>query len=270
MYLSDYHVHTNISPDSQSDIIDMCQAAIDAGLHEIAFTDHLECGEVCETWQNNKRPFDLEKCLADLARAREFCQDRLIIKNGIEIGQWLQNPARAERLIKEMPLDFIICSLHCPDGFDDMYWVDYMADDINEIIAAYAKECADMAEASLDFDSLGHLTLPFRYGSRVRTDLTFDHCMDDIERCFLGLIKRGIALEVNTSGVRCPLESMMPDMALMKWYKELGGEFITIGTDAHKPEFVGADIRAAQEFILEAGFKSFVTFENRKMIHHKI
>ena len=270
MFLSDYHVHTNISPDSGADILDMCRAAIDNGLAEVAFTDHLECGEICMGWQNGKKPFDLDKYIADLDRARAFCGDRLVVKNGIEIGQWLQDPVRAKWIFTAMPLDFVICSLHSPNGFNDMYWVDYMADNIKDVIYAYAKECADMAEADLDFDTFGHLTLPFRYASRFRTDLNYEHCMDEIDRCLKALAEGGRALEVNTSGLRCPLGVMMPDLPFLKRFKEFGGKYITIGTDAHKPEHVGADVAAAQALIKSAGFDEFVTFDKRSMIHHAI
>ncbi len=270
MYIADYHCHTNISPDSQVSMEDQCKAAIAAGLNEVAFTDHLECGEECMGWQNGKRPYDPKRYNEEIKRCRELFGNKLIIRSGAEVGQWLQDVPRVEWLFSEVPMDFVLCSLHCPIDYTDMYWFDYERADVNEMLTAYVKECAEMAAQNLDFDSFGHLTLPFRYASKTRRDLSYEHCQKELDEFLRALAEFDKALEVNTSGLRGDLGLTLPDLGILKRFKELGGRHITIGSDTHRTEHMGAHIVEAQALVYSAGFEGFVTFDNRKRIFHQI
>ena len=118
------------------------------------------------------------------------------------------------------------------------------------------------------FSVIGHLTLPVRYMLRrglPQPDLAA--CGDRIDGVLRCLAETGRGLECNTSKGGSP---RLPEGDILRRYRELGGEIITLGSDAHTPECVGAGIREAQELLRECGFRYVCTFRERKPIFHKL
>ena len=114
---------------------------------------------------------------------------------------------------------------------------------------------------------LGHLTLPVRYLNENRGfHLTFDGFEEEIEEILRILIGKGLGIELNTNRGNTPL----PDEKWLRMYRNLGGEIITLGTDAHTPDYVGCAIRERQELLRECGFTHFCTFEKRQPIWHEL
>ena len=117
------------------------------------------------------------------------------------------------------------------------------------------------------FDSLGHLTYPLRYiegDHGIPVDLTRHR--EAIDAIFRELIAAGKALEVNTSGYRQKIGRPLPDLPLVRRYRELGGELITLGSDAHSTQDLGKGIEAGMEMLREAGFRYFAVYEQHKPI----
>ena len=83
---------------------------------------------------------------------------------------------------------------------------------------------------------------------------------------FRALIENGCGIECNVNRGNTPL----PDAKWLRLYHELGGEIITIGTDAHTPEFVGMRARETQELLKSCGLNYVCTFEKKKPVFHKI
>ena len=106
------------------------------------------------------------------------------------------------------------------------------------------------------FHSLAHLTYPFRYIPAEKRPADYSRWQDRIDAVFRALRDRDIALEINVSGLRNPLvNSAHPDLPLVRRFRELGGEKITVGADAHRPEDMGAHIRDGLLIAREAGFR---------------
>ena len=124
-----------------------------------------------------------------------------------------------------------------------------------------------------DFNVLGHLTLIKRYlhfKDAHWKDIDWTKYYDIIEQTFKTLIQTNRGIEVNLSGFRYRLDCVLPDFPFIKLYKELGGEIITVGSDAHSKHFVGKHIPYGYELLKEAGFEYVTTFRDRQPIFNKL
>lgn len=83
-------------------------------------------------------------------------------------------------------------------------------------------------------------------------------------------MNRGKGIEINTSGLRVDLRQTLPHRDILRLYRECGGTYITIGSDAHKAEEVGEGILQAVEEIRSLGYENITTYEKRKPIQHSI
>lgn len=268
-YFADYHTHSACSPDAHTPMGDMAAAAVAAGLNELCFTDHVEPVE----WGSARlrRSYDWEA----LERAyREACfawGDRIRLRLGIELGDALRNRTVSEQLLAAAPaLDFVIGSIHAlPAAYDwvDLYFYDYEKQEaIHQALRAYLDEVLALARWG-NFSVLGHLTLPVRYANEIHgLHLSFDGFEEEIRVIFRVLVQGGLGIELNTNRGHTPL----PDEKWLRMYREEGGEIITIGSDAHTPQYVGCDIREKQELLRDCGFTRFCTFEQRRPVWHRL
>ena len=255
-YLSDYHVHSDFSFDGKAPAEDIVLSAIAKGIDEICFTEHCECSYY---------PLD-QNCEYDVFATeylllRDKYGDKIKIKIGIEIGQAMQNPAYAAKIL-DNEFDFILASYHNLADMPDFAFIDYDTADIPALLHRYFDETYEMV-CQGGFDCVGHLTYPLRYMAIAgyKPDLT--PFMDKIEKIFLHIIKSGCGIEINTSGLRNASGMFMPEANLIKFYRSLGGEIITTGSDSHTSEDIGAGILDAQAVIKSAGLNSFCVYEKR-------
>ena len=263
MYLADYHTHTQFSPDAHDPMTVMAQAALDAGMDEICFTDHVEP----LTWGSNelRPPYDWSALTADFANVQAALGDRIHLRLGMEMGDAQKAPAHMKKLLEDAPqFDFIIGSVHLLSrkyGGADLY--DYMpatAAEAQEALGDYLEEALALAKLG-GFTVMGHLTLPLRYINEHHGEhMTFRRHMDRVEEIFRAIIPQGVGIECNTNRGNEPL----PGEEILRLYRSLGGEIITLGSDAHRPEDVGCFIRQRQELLRTCGFRYFTTFEQGK------
>ena len=259
MYLADYHVHSSCSPDGRLSMAEMARAAMAQGLDEICFTDHVDTihwHDYAPVWD-----FDWEKSQKQLCEAQALCGDRLCIKRGAELGEAAMSFERADHLLDHAPtLDFVIGSVHMAGkAFDymDLYFIPQRDEKYyHAVIDSYLADVAAIARWGR-FQVLGHLTLPLRYiNENYHAGLTFDKHMDQLAEIFRIIIPQGIGLECNTNRGNEPL----PGAEILKLYREMGGEIITLGTDAHSADYVGCAIRERQALLRDCGFRYFTTF----------
>lgn len=279
MYLADYHIHSRISPDAGDSMTALAEAAAAAGMDEICFTDHVEpvmwyTSQVePEVWGGTapRERYDWEALAAEFELARREMGERIRLRLGIELGDACWDFAHTEKLMKGAPpLDFIIGSVHMLSrryGGEDLYYFDPKTEaEALEGIADYLELVKRLAEWG-KFDVLGHLTLPLRYLNENRGwKLSMDGFEEEIREIFRILLDKGLGLEVNTNRGNTPL----PDRKWLEMYRRLGGEVITLGTDAHTPEFVGRAVRECQELLRQCGFRRFCTFERRRSVWHEL
>ncbi|MCI2057841.1 MAG: histidinol-phosphatase HisJ family protein [Oscillibacter sp.] len=268
MYLADYHIHSDWSPDGQFSMEDMAEAAVRAGLSEICFTDHIELLAIHTA---TRRTFDFSVPLEAYRRVREKMKGRITVRFGFELGEAPRDFPYAEEVLRQLPeTDFIIGSEHQLEGIyegDDLYFC--AAHDpvtAREQILEYLELVEKLAKWG-KFSVLGHLTLPLRYMNENNgLHMTFDGFEAEVEEVFRDLISRGCGIEVNTNRGNDPL----PGKKWLELYRRCGGEIVTLGSDAHSPKYVGCCIREGQELLRACGFTDFCTFERMKPVFHRL
>ena len=263
MYLTDYHMHSTCSPDGGCTMEEMAAAAVRHGLQEICFTDHLDTVEWGTYAPKTNFPWAEARRQAEEARAR--WGDRLTIRLGAELGEAALSFDRAEQLLADAPeLDFVIGSVHMMGpryGHEDLYYIPkgdraYYDD----VIRDYLDDVLTLARWG-KFQVLGHLTLPVRYiWNNAGIKMDFSGHMDRLEEIFRVIIPKGVGIECNTNRGDAPL----PDESVLRLYRALGGEIITIGSDAHSTRYVGCRSAQTQELLRSCGFRYITTFDKGK------
>lgn len=268
--LVDYHVHSTFSEDAHSSPEEILEVAGERGLAAVTFTEHLEfppppgcleaayCPERVLNWSEYRHA---------LAVLRERWQGRIEVGIGAELGLERHNlDALSGYWTEQQPeFDFILGSLHAIGGelvqlpgFTDFQGPAGAAAVYFDQLLAGVRRAVTMRA----FDALGHVDLvkrspsfgPFRHQ---------DH-RDRLEVLFGVLIDAGVGLEVNTSGYRQPPGEPYPGLETLRLYRELGGEVVTAGSDAHTANTVGREAAEALDFIRAAGFRHLTLFAGRK------
>ncbi|MCL2562598.1 MAG: histidinol-phosphatase HisJ family protein [Oscillospiraceae bacterium] len=264
----DMHVHSNISGDCAETMADVCRAAIDKGLAGICFTDHCDMisgtapGEAAETCFT-----DWERSYREITAVRAEFGDRIEILHGIELGELVQDAARAEQFAVRAPnLDFLLGSVHAIPGHPDFYFLDYP--DLafcRKMTELYIDENIRMAELNLA-DVAAHIGYLSRYISHAGMWVDLMDYEERLRHLFGILVRNGRGIEVNTSGLRRnPGPNFtMPVLPIVKLFRDCGGEIVTIGSDAHFAKHVGSHLAEAEELLRTAGFRYVTVFRQRK------
>lgn len=268
---ADYHIHTEFSFDSSASLGAQIQSAIDHNLAEICLTDHYEPAYPgLPLWQ-----VDLSaraKALQNPALAP--LMEQIMVREGAEIGLLDLSGYGEEihQLVTENQLDFVIASCHLCQGEDPYYPGFFSGKTRGEAFSLYLTELSHLVEHTIspeDFSVVGHIDFPTKgcpYGDKM---LRYTDAPEALDSLFRYLIDHGKGLEINTSIFRAIGKDTL-DMAWLKRYRALGGEIVTIGSDAHKPQDVGYGQEAAAELLKEAGFSYLATFTRMEPIFHKI
>ena len=180
----------------------------------------------------------------------------------MELGQPLHQLEAAEDALSGCEFDFILASAHILPGKEDFYYMDYSCTDIDSLLKEYFDHVYEMVEWG-KFDSLAHLTYPLRYMTARGIQVDLNRFRDQIDGILNRLIADHKALEINTSGLRQEIGCTMPDYPIVRRFKELGGKYVTIGSDSHRWADVGAGIEEGMDLARKAGFTHFTIFENR-------
>lgn len=257
----DLHTHTDNSFDGNHSTMFMCETAYMKGLRAVAFTDHVEI----DGYYRDSFDRTALQSFFEVAKARSAFNGRLIVCVGVELGQAVYDKPVAEELINRMKYDFVIGSIHNLPNQQDPYYTDFSDESIDyyAMLEEYFQRELELAQWD-KFDSLAHLTYPLRYivGNYGRpVDMSrFSEIIDEI---LLTLIKNKKSLEINTAGLRQPIGVTSPDESIVRRYRELGGKLITIGSDAHFAEHLGAGIEQGYELALRCGFDKIAVYQNR-------
>lgn len=257
----DLHTHTDNSFDGNHSTMFLAETAFMKGIRAIAFTDHLEM----DAFYKDNFDKTAIQSFFEVAKARSAFNGKLIICVGAELGQAVYDKAVSEKLIETMKYDFVIGAIHNLPNIQDFYYMDLSDESIDymKLLEEYFEWELKLAQWA-KFDTLAHLTYPLRYivgkyGKPV--DMSkFDEIIDEI---LLTLIKNQKSLEINTAGLRQPIGVTSPDEGILRRYKELGGKLITIGSDAHYAEHLGAGIDKGYELALKCGFDKIALYQDR-------
>jgi histidinol-phosphatase (PHP family) len=260
----DYHTHTSFSQDSNATMQSQCDAAVARSIQEIAFTEHED--------YNSDDPtafyFDHAAYHAEVERLQTAYANKLVIVRGIEISEPHRYPTLAAKTLKAYSWDFVLGSLHwltpevncfVPTFFEHLgNW--------RESMRRYFVEMRAMVEHG-DFDVLAHLDYPARYHRRLMTGgYDLRAWEPEIRDVLAELIRRSKGIEINMSPVRRNLDPN-PAPVVIGWYREMGGELLTVGTDSHTPQDTGHLIDNALNIARAAGFTHVTTYRRRVPSH---
>ena len=286
----DFHIHTSFSSDSKTPPEAQIERAIELGMKGICITDHMDYEFPDAERSGMDFEFDPEEYLKKMDELRNAYADRIELNMGVEIGLRNEEECRAsvkekyDKLLAGYPFDFVIGSTHCLEFTDPYYESPYWDDkDMNTGIRTYFEAVRDNILYFPDFDSLGHLDYLIRYvpesrdpsragkhdqNSTYRNVTVSDYderdFMDIIDEILKSLIESGKALEVNSAGLKYGLGYPHPKAGVLKRYRELGGELITIGSDGHRPEHICYDFRKVYEILKELDFRYYAVYRERK------
>jgi histidinol-phosphatase (PHP family) len=252
----DYHIHSDISVDCETDMMKMAAAADRKGLKEICFTEHIDL-DIPLGFRVDFNRYD--KKIAEVKSA----YPGINISRGIEAGLGIKTKDKTKSLISSAGLDYVIGSQHLISGldpFEEEIWQKYSQ---KEVYGEYLKESIENASACDFFDVFGHIGYVAKCCPHIEKVLRYSDYPDEIDTLLRILIQHGKGIEVNTSGLVIS-GSTLPETPIIKRYIELGGEIITVGSDAHREDAVGRSVKKTIEVIKDTGFKYICVFDERK------
>lgn len=256
-------MHSDFSADCETPMEETVKTAIEKGLTEICFTEHIDY-----EYPDTSIDFSLDTALyhKKIKEMQAKYTGLIQVKKGVEIGVQPHLLERYEQLIQEETFDFIICSEHTTNRQDLHSKALFQNRSTKEAYELYYKELLECVTRFESYSVLGHLDLIKRY-QVPDSDADFTEIITDI---FNTIIPKGKGIEVNTSGFSYGLDHHMPSEDILRLYKACGGEIITIGSDAHEKEHVGRHFTEVARLLQEIGFEYLCTFNKGKPAFHPI
>lgn len=261
----DAHMHTSFSTDSDTAAEEMIEHAVSKGLEAICITDHLDLDfPFYEDLGEYAFLLDLEKYVQKLADLRKKYADRLRVRTGIELGLQPHLADIYRKLTADYPLDFVIGSIHLVHGKDPYYRETFGEISDDGLYRAAFETTLENVSAADCFDVLGHLDYVVRYGREQAKGYSYSKYADVLDAILRIIIEKGKGLELNTAGFKYGLGFCNPHPDILRRYRELGGEIVTIGSDAHEPEHIAWEFARAAEILQACGFRYYAEFESRR------
>ncbi len=256
----DFHMHTNRSFDADASPLEMLAAAERAGLREICFTDHVDFDG------SGEAPADLSALRRDIEELRPSA---VRVRFGAEVSLGDAGCIRrAREWIAGQPLDFVIGSVHMLEDVDPYYQKElYDSAPKAEVYCRYLEYVSRCIRAELDFCVLGHYDYIAKFAPYADRSFSLDAAGGLFDEIFDFLIGNGKGIEVNTASWR---DASAWGLDILRRYRERGGEFVTIGSDAHTSERVGNRVAEAVELARAAGIPYVATFERMKPVLHRL
>ncbi|MEZ4358312.1 MAG: histidinol-phosphatase HisJ family protein [Eubacteriales bacterium] len=255
----DYHIHSNISTDATDPMQVLVEAAEKKGLKEICFTEHMDLDYPFQTKHN----WCSDMQLYDKAIKSIKVKGDLKVKKGIEVGLKDGVYDRLNDIIDNNGLDFVIASQHLI-GDEDPYFPEYyIGKDQKSVYESYLLEIFNKISAFDNFDVVGHIGYIVRFVPYKDVKIEFLEFLDIIDEILKSVISRDKGIELNTIAFS-KFKQSLPALNIIKRYYELGGEIITIGSDAHTASRVGDKNKWAMELLKDVGFKYITIFNKRQ------
>jgi len=257
----DFHLHSDYSMDSKSPMEKMVYSAIEKNLKSICFTDHIDLEA---TSQKIDFQFRIEDYFREIKKVKYKYINNIEILSGVEIGMQPHLKVKYDNIIENNPFDFVIMSIHGVNGKSIAIDRLFEKTSPKEVLDLYYNEMYKCVKIFDNFDVLGHLDYVDRYISNPDNLPDYKMYYDIITEILKIVIEKGKGVELNTAGLRHGLSYPNPKPSILKLYKDLGGEIITIGSDAHSPEYLGYNYKLGEKLLKELGFKHIYLFKNRK------
>lgn len=242
----DCHIHSRFSPDARhvgAGTPDEIVAAVKArGLRGFIVTDHIDIGH----WLDFD-PIDFDEYFTVWEAARKKNPD-LTIYIGLEVGYEPEHADETAALIKDLPLEYVINSVHYWKGPNPESPTDHFSLGRAKAYAAYLAAVNASLDAPYEFSTIGHLGFAERYSPYFKTDREIDYVsfkpvFDEIAE---KAVKKNVRFEENTNSggeMRAPREDFL------RAYKAIGGVRPPLGSDAHTSASIGQYFDKAEKFL---------------------
>lgn len=261
--LWDCHMHSSFSADSDTAMEDMIREAICKGLKGVCFTEHLD-PDYPPTPDNETFELDLNGYRETLFLLKEKYHSEINTHFGIELGLQPHLASTFKELLKTLPFDFVIGSSHVVHGYDPYYGEFFRGREESDCYREYFESILENLDVFSGMDVYGHIDYVVRYGPNQNKEYSYERYKDILDEILRTIIEKGLGIELNTGGFHYGLGEPNPCCAVIKRYRELGGEIITIGADAHAPSKIAYDFDKAATILADSGFKYYTVFQNRK------
>lgn len=268
---ADYHLHSSFSGDSDTPMVEMVLQGIKTGLKWMCFTEHQDFDfPISKEFPAGFFETNPDSYLYDFLKYKEKYADRIKLRFGIELGMQPHLSKKNAAFAKAHEYDFIIASSHLCNGQDPGFPEFYEDKTQEEGYRIYFESILDNLKVYSNFDVYGHLDYVVRYGPKKDEGYSYEKYRDIFDAILKKLIAEDKGIELNTKGLSKGLRDVNPCTAIIRRYRELGGEIITVGSDAHTPEQIAAHFEQAAAILTACGFRYYCTFENRTAAFHKL
>lgn len=257
----DLHIHSQYSMDSTTDMEDNVIQAIKKNMKSICFTDHVDFESGLD---NIDFVFRTSDYFREINRVKYKYKKDIEILAGVEIGIQPHLFERYNYFLNNNKFDFVLMSIHAVNG-KDIYADKFTRDRIPiEALNEYYSDMLTCVQGFDNFNVLGHIDYIDRYFGSPEDIPPFAEYEDAVKKILKELIRKGKGIELNTSGLRQNLDYFHPKPSILKLYKSLGGEIITIGSDSHVAKTVGDEYKKVEKLLRELGFKYIHIFKEQK------
>lgn len=267
MMRADVHMHSTFSHDSDASPEQMILGAIEKKLEMICFTDHFDKDNTAWGLEDI---FDPEEYFRILSPLREKYKDQIDVRIGVELGLQPHLGAYYHTFVEKYPFDFVIGSVHSAGGYDIAHGDLFEERSDEEVYRLILEESLEDVEVTDNFDVLGHLDYMARYGKEKEKAYSCQKFSEIIDEILKMLIAKGKGIELNMAGLKYGLPFAHPRSDVLKRYRELGGEIITVGADGHKPEHIAYDFQKAADILTSCGFKYYTEFAGRRPVFKQL
>ena len=267
MILYDNHTHCEFSSDGRMKIEDAIKGAIESSLSGIAFTDHFDL----DLPESNEQIFTFDPKLQQSKINFYKSKYDLSILKGVELGLQTKSLKNLTEFLSKYSFDTIIASVHFVDGLDPYHGDFYKNHDAKSAYTRYLETILENITLFSNFDILGHFDYIVRYAPYKECNITLKEYPDHLDSILRLLAESGKAFEINTNTYR-ERDGRHPelDLNILKRFRELGGEAISLGSDAHDKFRIGENFEKYIFLLKECGFRYLVHYKNRKAIFEKI
>lgn len=261
---ADYHLHSSHSGDSTEPMENLVRTAIQKGLTHICFTEHMDMDyPVTEDTPEGFFLLNTDSYLYDLIRLRAAYEGQIKLLFGVELGLQPHLQKELSRYVHSYDFDFVIGSVHIAKGMDP-YEASYFENcSEEEAFRRYFEAVLENIKRFQNFDVCGHLDYVVRYGADRDQNYSYDKYKDLLDAILTTLLENEKGIELNTGSLRRGTREASPCRDVLKRYRELGGEIVTVGSDAHTGADLAADFDLAKEALESCGFRYYCIFENR-------
>ena len=265
MFLADYHAHSQFSIDSRTNMRELAECVCKYGVKQLCFTDHIDdccASDPAPRIRGTSEQFpEMRK---EFAKVRDEMADKIDLRLGMELSGYNHMPELALKIAQSPGFDFVLASLHnTRDTLDFFYYKFQSQEECEKIALDYMNELLEIANIG-GFDCMAHIGYFNKCMSRMGFVVDIMNYRDILTEIFKVIIDKGMGIEINTSGYIGAYGNAIPTFEVVKLYRSLGGEIITLGTDSHTTNFYPKGVKEGCDILTGAGFKYVTTFKDRK------